>query len=278
MGIQAPLSRRVLTHLALVVVALTCLLPLVFCLKTSLEPADLAFQPPTWEWRHVTIDHYIDVLTRQDLMLPAWFFNSLLVSGSVVVLQLVLVSLAAYAFARLRFPGRQALFFVLLFTMMVPSQVTMIPVYTLIRDLKFLDTYWGLILPALANVFGLFMIRQFFLQVPKDLEEAAVIDGAGRWRTFAQVMFPQVKAGLVALGILTFLGSWNDLFWPMIVMNKLEMRTLPVGLTVLNGTYATERSLVLAGAFFAIVPALILYAIFQKRILQGSMFAGLGGR
>jgi multiple sugar transport system permease protein len=272
------LTSRILTHSVLILVGLACLMPLLFSLKTSLEPARFAFQVPTFSLNEPSLDHYIDVIQRQDLMLPNWFFNSLLVSFSIVVFQLLIVATAAYAFARLTFPGRNFLFLAFLFTMMVPSQVTMIPVYTTIRDLKLLDSYLGLILPAMANVFGLFMIRQFFLGIPKDFEEAAMIDGAGRWRTFFVVMLPQVKAGLVALGILTFLGSWNDLFWPLIIMNKLEMRTLPVGLTVLNGTYATERALVLAGAFFAIVPALVLYGIFQKRIIQGSMLSGLGGR
>jgi multiple sugar transport system permease protein len=275
---KAKLSSRILTHVFLIAVALICVLPLVFSLKTSLEPARFAFQVPTWELHDPSLEHYFDVINRQDLMLPTWFLNSLVVSFSIVALQLLVVSTAAYAFARLTFPGRNLIFFLFLFTIMVPTQVTMIPVYTMIRSLKLLDSFLALILPAMANVFGLFMIRQFFLGIPKELEEAAMIDGAGRWRTFFTVMVPQVKAGLVALGILTFLGSWNDLFWPMIVMNKLEMRTLPVGLTVLNGTYATERALVLAGAFFAIIPALILYGIFQKRILQGSMLSGLGGR
>jgi multiple sugar transport system permease protein len=162
--------------------------------------------------------------------------------------------------------------------MMVPGQVTMIPVYTVIRNLKLLDDYLGLILPAVSNVFGVFLLKQFFESIPMELEEAALIDGASRPRTFLPIMLPQAKPGLIALAILNFLGNWNDLFWPMIVMNKLEMRTLPVGLTVLNGSYGNERALVLAGAFVAIFPAMIVYGVFQRRIVQGSMLTGLGGR
>ena len=268
---NAPLRSRVMTHIVLILVGLACVMPLLFSLKISLEPSRYAFQTPSWVWHDPTLEHYFEVVQRQDLLLPNWFVNSLFVSSTIVVFQLLVVTSAAYAFARLTFPGRNALFLVLLFTIMVPSQVTMIPVYTTIREFKLLDNYLGLILPAMANVFGLFMIRQFFLGIPRDFEEAAMIDGAGRWRTWLVIMVPQVKAGLVALAILTFLGTWNDLFWPLIVMNKLEMRTLPVGLTVLNGSYGTERALVMAGAFFAIVPALVLYGIFQKRIIQGSM-------
>jgi len=275
---KSNLLGRLLTHTFLILVGLACLLPLLFSLKIALEPTRFAFQAPTWDWHDPSLEHFVEVIQRQDLLLPNWFVNSLFLSSTIVILQLSIVTTAAYGFARLTFPGRNFLFMLLLFTMMVPGQVTMIPVYTMIRDLKLLDNYLGLILPAMANVFGLFMIRQFFLGIPRDFEEAAMIDGAGRWRTLFVVMLPQVRAGLVALGILTFLGSWNDLFWPLIVMNKLEMRTLPVGLTVLNGSYGAERALVMAGAFFSIVPALILYGIFQKRIIQGSMLSGLGGR
>jgi multiple sugar transport system permease protein len=225
-----------------------------------------------------SLANYIEIINRQDLMLPNWLFNSFFVSSVIVVCQLAVVTLAAYAFARLQFPGRNLIFMIMLFTIMVPGQITMIPVYTTIRNFKLLDTYLALIMPAMANVFGVFMLRQFFQAIPRDFEEAALIDGAGRFRTFFAIMLPQAKPGIIALAILTFLGSWNDLFWPMIVMNKLEMRTLPVGLTVLNGSYGAERALVMAGAFFAIIPALVVYAIFQKRIIQGSMLSGLGGR
>lgn len=272
------LPAKIGTHAFLALMAAVCLLPLVFCFKVSLEPSRFAFQPPTVLFHEPSLANYHEIVTRQDLMLPRWFLNSVLVSFSVVICQMAAVCPAAYAFARLRFPGRNAIFMLLLFTMMVPSQVTMIPVYTMIRGFKLLDNYLGLILPAVANVFGVFMLRQFFEAVPQEFEEAALIDGASRAKTFFSVMLPQAKSGAIALAILNFLGNWNDLFWPLIVMNKLEMRTLPVGLTVLNGSYGNERALVLAGAFIAILPAMLVYGIFQRKIVQGTMLAGLGGR
>lgn len=272
------LPARAGLHAFLLFLSVVCLLPLVFCFKVSLEANRFAFQVPTLVLNSPSLANYFEIINRQDLMLPRWFVNSLFVSFSVVAGQMVVVNLAAYAFARLRFPGRDAIFMVLLFTMMVPTQVTMIPIYTVIRGLKLLDNYLGLILPAICNVFGVFMLRQFYTAIPQELEEAALIDGASRPRTFFAIMLPQAKSGVIALAILNFLGNWNDLFWPLIVMNKLEMRTLPVGLTVLNGSYGNERALVLAGAFIAIVPAMVIYGIFQRRIIQGTMLSGFGGR
>jgi multiple sugar transport system permease protein len=267
-----------LGYVVLVILAIVCILPLVHCFKVSLEPNANAFKETTLIPHDLTFANYIEIIQRQDLMLPNWFVNSVLVSTTLVVLQLVVVSMAAYAFARLSFPGRNFLFMAILFTIMVPSQVTMIPAYMIIRNLKLLDNYLGLILPAVGNVFGVFMLRQFLQALPKELEESALIDGAGQFRTFFSIILPQVKPGLIALGILNFLASWNDLFWPLIVMNKLEMRTLPVGLTVLNGSYGQERALVMAGAFIAIIPALVIYAVFQRRIVEGVALSGMGGR
>ena len=266
------------TYILLVVLAIVCVLPLVHCFKVSLEPNANAFKETTLIPHDLTLENYVEIIQRQDLMLPNWFVNSVLVSTTVVALQLIVVSMAAYAFARLVFPGRDFLFMVILFTIMVPSQVTMIPAYMIIRNLKLLDNYLGLILPAIGNVFGVFMLRQFLFGLPKELEESALIDGAGQFKTFFSIILPQIKPGLIALGILNFLASWNDLFWPLIVMNKLEMRTLPVGLTVLVGSYGQERALVMAGAFIAIIPALAIYAVFQRRIVEGVALSGMGGR
>ena len=207
-----------------------------------------------------------------------WCLNSLVVSLGATAVGLFISSLAAYGFARLEFPGRAVLFIALLFTIMVPGQVTLIPVFLLVRSLGWLDTYHALIWPAGANVFGVFLLRQFFLSIPRDLEEAAIIDGAGRFRIYWQIILPLSKAALIALMIFIFLGTWNDLFWPLIVLNRLEMRTLTVGLTVLQGTYTQERALVMASAMVARAPVLVFAAIFQRRIIQGVMLTGMGGR
>jgi multiple sugar transport system permease protein len=191
----------------------------------------------------------------------------------------LICSPAAYAFARLRFPGNNALFAFLLITIMIPSQVTLIPNYLLMRDLKWLDTFNALIFPGAANVFGVFLLRQFFMQIPSDLEEAAVLDGATYWGRFWHVVLPLSTNALTALAIFVFLGHYNDLFWPFIVTNSLETRTLPVGLTILNSSYAGQyRPMVLSGAVLSTIPILIVYIIFQRRIIRGVTLTGLAGR
>ncbi len=186
---------------------------------------------------------------------------------------------AAYAFARLKFPGNNFLFFLLLVTVMIPGQVTLIPNFLLMRDLKFLDTFNALIWPGAANVFAVFLLRQFFQQIPQELEEAAILDGASYWGRFWHVILPLSTNALTALAIFVFLGHYNDLFWPLIVTNSLNMRTLPVGLTILNFSYGElYRPTVLAGSVFASVPILIVYIIFQGRIIKGVTLTGMGGR
>jgi multiple sugar transport system permease protein len=234
--------------------------------------------PPRLIPRHPTLENYYAVFTRQDLQLGRWFINSVFVSSAITILVLAVASTAAYAFARLRFPGRDIIFYAALATMMIPGQVTLIPIFLLMRDLKFLDTYHALIWPAGANVFGVFLLRQFFMTIPIELEEAAILDGASRFGVYRRVVLPLSSSALVALGIFTFLGSWNDLFWPLIVLNRLEMRTLPVGLAILVGEYGYERALGMAGATVALVPVLIFYTIFQRRIIEGVTLTGMGGR
>lgn len=253
--------------------------PLLWVVSQSfMSNAEIFDWPPRLIPRHPTLENYSSVFTRQDLQLGRWFINSVFVSSAITILVLAVASMAAYAFARLRFPGRDIIFYVALATLMIPGQVTLIPIFLLMRDLKFLDTYHALIWPAGASVFGVFLLRQFFMTIPRELEEAAVLDGASRFGVYWRVVLPLSSSALVALGIFTFLGSWNDLFWPLIVLNRLEMRTLPVGLAILVGEYGYERALGMAGATVALTPVLILYTIFQRRIIEGITLTGMGGR
>jgi multiple sugar transport system permease protein len=191
---------------------------------------------------------------------------------------LLLSSLSGYAYARLEFPGRDAIFFILLISLMIPGAVTLIPVFLILRDLKFLDSYHAVIWPAGATVGGIFLLRQHFQSIPRDLEEAAMMDGANRFRIYWQVCLPLVRSTLVAQGIFTFLGSWNDLFWPLIVLSDRINLTLPVGLAILGQGNYVQRGLTMAAAVIASAPPLILYAIFQRRIIQGVATTGLAGR
>jgi multiple sugar transport system permease protein len=267
-------------YTVLVVMTLFIGCPLLAVIAQSFSKSgDILRYPPPLLPTQFTFENYIKMFSQQDLQLPRWLFNSFFVSVSTTFFVVVVCSLAAYAFARLEFPGRNTLFIIFLATIMIPSQITLIPNYLLMRDLKFLNNYNALIWPGVANVFAVFLLRQFFMQIPRELEEAAVLDGASRFGVYWRIIMPLSGSALTALGIFVFLNSWNDLFWPLLVAGKTEMRTLPVGLTVLNGSFAnTDRGLVLAGATFALVPVLIVYIIFQRRIIKGIAMTGMGGQ
>ena len=270
--------QRVGFHTILLMISFVVIFPLIWAFAQS-----FTYETEIWDWpprlipKNPTFENYRLLFSRQDLQIVRWFFNSFFVSTITTILVLFVTSMAAYSFARLRFPGREPLFFLLLITMMIPGQVTLIPVFMMIRDLGFLDTYHALIWPAIPNVFAVFMLRQFFMGIPRELEEAAILDGASRFGIYWRIILPISTAALTALGIFVFLGSWNALFWPLIVLNRLEMRTLPVGLSVLADAYGREQALVQAGAIFASLPVLVFYAIFQRRILKGITFTGMGG-
>jgi multiple sugar transport system permease protein len=268
------------TYIFLALMSAFVILPLLFAFSQSLMTnQEVNRWPPQIIPTDPTLDSYNLVLTQQDLRLDLWLRNSVLAASGYTAAVLVICAPAAYAFARLKFPGNKILFALLLVTIMIPPQVTLIPNYLLMRDFGWLDSFNALIWPGAANVFGVFLLRQFFQQIPSDLEEAAVLDGAGYWGRFRHVVLPLSTNALTALGIFVFLGHYNDLFWPLIVTNSLETRTLPVGLTILNSSYAGQyRPMVLAGAVLSTVPILIVYAIFQRRIIQGVMLTGLAGR
>lgn len=264
----------------LVVAALFVVLPLLFSVSQSfMTNQEVNRWPPKILPDSLNFANYNTVLTQQDLQLGVWLGNSVFAAAAYTTAVIVICSPAAYAFARLRFPGNRLLFGLLLLTVMLPSQVTLIPNYLLMRDLKWLDTFNAFIWPGAANVFGVFLLRQFFMQIPTELEEAAVLDGASYWGRFRHVILPLSTNALTALGIFVFLGHYNDLFWPFIVSNSLATRTMPVGLTILNSSYAGQyRPMVLSGAVLATLPILIVYIIFQRRIIKGVVLTGMGGR
>ena len=267
-------------YLYLIILSLFVLAPLIIIFSQSLMGnQEINRWPPKLVTLTPNFSNYVTMFQRQDLQLARWLFNSLFAATAYTLAVFAICAPAAYAFARLRFPGNNILFFLLLATVMVPNQVTLIPNFLLMRDFQFIDTFHALIWPGAANVFAVFLLRQFFMQIPRELEEAAVLDGASYWGRFWRIVMPLSTNALTALGIFVFLAHYNDLFWPLIVTNSLEMRTLPVGLTLLNFSYGgMERPLVLAGAVFASVPILIVYVIFQRRIIEGVTMTGMGGR
>src|SRR5258708_31830300 len=277
---QRPVFRNLGAYSFLIVLGLLVAFPLLLIASQSLmSNKEVFLWPPLIFPPNPTLDAYSEVFTRDDLKLVTWLGNSLYAASMYTLVVLVVCAPAAYAFARLRFPGNNVLFFLLLVTVMIPAQVTLIPNYLLMRDLHFLDTFNALIWPGAANVFAVFLLRQFFQQIPTELEEAAILDGATYWGRFWRIILPLSTNALMALGIFVFLGHYNDLFWPLIVTNSLNMRTLPVGLTILNFSYGElYRPTVLAGSVFASLPILVVYAIFQRRIIKGVTLTGMGGR
>jgi len=275
------LPKHFLTYFTLLFLTAFVLFPFSIAVSQSfMTNAEVNRWPPKLFPSEPTLEAFNRVLTQPDMRLDLWLRNSLIAATGYTLAVLVLCSPAAFAFARLRFPGNNVLFGLLLITIMIPPQITLIPNYLLMKDLKWLDTFYALIFPGAANVFGVFLLRQFFQSIPSELEEAAIIDGASYFQRFWNVILPLSSNALVALGIFVFLGHYNDLFWPFIVTNTLSTRTLPVGLAILNSSYAGQfRPTILAGAVLSSIPILVVYIIFQRRIIRGVMLtSGLGGR
>jgi multiple sugar transport system permease protein len=234
--------------------------------------------PIHWIPKPPTLNNFIRIFADPLTPLARWFGNSLLVASVGTVINLTVSSLSGYAFARLEFPGKNLLFSLLLFSLMIPAAITLIPSFLLLRDLKLLDSYHAIWWPAAASVTGIFLLRQHFYSIPVEMEDAARIDGAGRFQIFWQVCLPLVTNSLAALAIFSFLGLWNDLFWPLIVLTKQITLTLPIGLVVLQQGSYIQRGLAYAGSFVATTPVLIFYAIFQRKIIAGITTAGMAGQ
>ena len=270
---------RIALYVLLSIIAVVMLLPVLYMVSQAFTPEqDTLNWPIRYFPQRPTIENFQRVFNDPTLPVLRWFINSLLISFGVTALVLTLSSLSGYAFARLEFPGRDALFFILVTSLMIPGAVTLIPVFLLLRDLNFLDSYNAIIWPAGAGIGGIFLLRQQFQTIPRELEEAAIVDGANRFRVYWQICLPLVTGAMVALGIVTFLASWNDLFWPLIVLSDRNMLTLPVGLAILGQGNYVQRGLTMAAAVIASTPPFILYIIFQRRIIAGLATSGLGGR
>ncbi|WP_042142520.1 carbohydrate ABC transporter permease [Paucisalibacillus sp. EB02] len=204
-----------------------------------------------------------------------WFFNSLYIGIVVTIGILLLDSMAGYVLAKKRFPGRNLIFWLIISTMMIPSQVTLVPMFIMIRDLGLMDTHWALILPDLSMVFGVFLMRQFMLSIPDELIEAAKIDGASEWKTYWKIVLPLARPGLAALGIFTFMNVWNSFLWPIIVLNSAKLYTLPVGLKTLQDANLADFKLLMSGAAIAAIPMIIVFLIFQRHFVKGLTLGGV---
>lgn len=253
--------------------------PISWIFATSLRPPADSFKlppdfwPTSFEWQN-----YVAVINSPQISFLNFFTNSLKVAIVVTAGQLVTCSMAAFAFARLRFPGRDALFFSFLASLMVPGTVILIPTFILVRSLGLMDTHWALILPALTSAFGVFLMRQQFMSLPSELMDAAKIDGAGFFRIYWQIMLPLTGPGLSALGIFTFLASWNNFLGPLLFLRSWDKYTFPIAIINLQGYMGTgDRSQVLAGVMISILPTLIFFLVAQRFVIRGIALTGLKG-
>jgi multiple sugar transport system permease protein len=273
------IQRNLLLWLAFLPLVLIVIVPLLYMasMAFTLEANQLKF-PIQWIPQPPTLSNFLHIYADTTLPIMRWFTNSLIVAITGATSIVFLSSLSGYAFARLDFPGKRFLFSLLLFSLMIPAAITLIPAFLLLRDLKLLDTYHAIWLPASASVTGIFLMRQHFYSIPSEVEDAARIDGAGPFRIYWQICLPMVRGSMVALSIFAFLALWNDLFWPLIVLSDRSMLTLPVGLLVIQQGSYIQRGLAFAGAFIASTPVLIFYAIFQRKIIAGITTTGMAGQ
>jgi multiple sugar transport system permease protein len=264
-------------YIILTLFALFFLLPLLWMVVTAFKPFE-EWLNPNWIPVNPTLENFASIFNDTTLPVVKWFFNSLLIATLFTALILILDSLAGYAYARLEFPGKNLLFGLMLATLVMPGIMFLIPNYLTVSRLDWIGTIQGVIAPGLSGVFGVFFMRQFFQGLPRELEEAAYIDGASVWRTFVSVILPLSKGPLITLGIITFLTSWNDFLWPLLILGgDRQDLTLPVGLATLQGQYNFDYGKLMAGALILTVPVLILYSIFQRYIIRSISMTGIKG-
>jgi multiple sugar transport system permease protein len=268
------LLSRLLLHLALLTVGIIFLLPFAWSISTSLKPMqDLFRVTPNLIPSEVRWQNYGDVLNTVPFL--RFYANTIIVTVARVVGQVFLASLAAFAFSRLRFPGRDVLFFILLAGLMVPDQVLIIPRYALMRQWGWLDSYQGLIVPLLFSAFGTFLLRQYFLSIPADYQEAATIEGANPFQIYWQIYLPLARPALAAFAFLVIQWSWNEFLWALIITSRTEMQVLSVGIALLQGQYFSNNALLMAAANMATIPVLILFLVFQRQLVEGITLSGL---
>jgi multiple sugar transport system permease protein len=261
-------------HGLLLLCAVATAYPLLWMLTASLMPTGEAqsFPPHFWPSR-ITFAHYADLFAR--LNMARYFGNSLIIASGVTVLSMLINSLAGYALAKLRFPGRDRIFRVLLVGLMIPAQVAMIPLFLMMKNFGLINTYWGVILPSAASIFGIFLIRQQSLSIPDALIDAARIDGASEWRIYRTIALPLMRPILLTLGVFTFMTTWNDFMWPLVVLVDSDLQTLPVGLAVLSGEHVQDTELMMAGSVVTLLPVLILFLFVQRYYVAGILAGGI---
>ena len=271
-------GRAAAKYVALVALTLLFISPLLYMLSTSFKStADAGSAVPQWIPSAPTLDAYREILDNPATPVLRWFVNSLLAASLQAALIVATASLAAYALARLDFPGKKAAFAIIISTLFVPPVILLIPNYLIVGRLGWLDGLAAIVVPGAAGAFGVFFLRQFFLSLPRELEEAAALDGANRLQVFWRVILPLSRPALVTLAMLSFLTNWNDFLWPVFTLFSPEQQTLTAGLSTLQNANAVRYDLLMAGAVIASVPVLVLFAVAQRYVVDGVSRAGLKG-
>jgi multiple sugar transport system permease protein len=264
----------VIAYIILVLGVVVSLFPYFLALTTALKPTNQIFSTAPWTLPNpVTFQNFIDVVVKYNFLAYVW--HTLIFATILTLGQLIFSTLAAYAFARMEFPGRDQLFWLYLATLMVPTIVTLIPLFLILKTFGLVNTWPGLVLPyVLGTPFGIFLMRQFFLTIPKDLENAARIDGAGTWQIMFQVILPISKPILATLAIITFVPAWNNFAWPLIITDTDNLRVLTVGIAAFQSNFGTQWNLMMAAGFIALGPLLLLFFLFQKHIVRSIHISG----
>lgn len=274
---QSSTPKSIVTYLLLGAIGIAMLTPMLWLVSTAFKgpTEDLFTFPPQLIPQQFTFDNFLNVWKNHPF--GRYFFNSILVASLTVSLNLLFCSLAAYPLARMNFAGRDLIFAAVVATILIPFQIVMIPLFILIRNLGLVNTYLGMIFPSIASAFGIFLLRQAFQGVPKELEEAARIDGCNELGIWWNVMIPSVRPALVTLAIFVFIGAWSDFLWPLIITNRPEMYTLPLGVSKLTGTSDTDWRVIAAGSVLSIAPILAFFVALQQYIVPSEASSGVKG-
>lgn len=269
-------SRNLIVHLLLLAGVTVTTFPFLWMILTSFKTIGEATQiPPTFFPKEFLLDAYTQIVSA--LPFANVYINTIISTVITTLVQVIFCAMAAYAFARIEFPFKNAIFVLVLSVLMVPGQIFLIPQYLIIQKLGLLDTIPALFIPNLFSAFGTFLLRQFFMSLPKELEEAALLDGCNRFQIFGKIMLPLVKPGIVSLVIFTAKFAWNDFMWPLIVNTSPKMMTLGPALSTLQGQYTTKYPMQMAGAVMAVIPIIVLFFIFQKQFIEGVAQSGIKG-
>ncbi len=265
-----------LLHIVLTLFSLSLVLPFVWMALTGLKALD-EIGLESWIPSHFVWGNYPEVFATEGIQFGRWYWNSIYVAAAVTFLQVFTSSLAAFSFARLQWPGRDRVFLLYLGTMMLPWLVMMVPNYQLMIKLSIVDTYWGLIIPASFSAFGTFLLRQFMLAIPAEIDEAAEIDGASKWQLYWDVILPLARPGLITLSIFTFISNYHSFFWPLVMMKSVHRYTLPIGLLFFDSTQGQQTNLLMAAITMSVVPMILIFVLLQRHLVRGIQLGAVKG-